>query len=235
VIDGNSLTVRTAPCPTAPAVKRNGTDLVLDYSSGSFEFPDYNSKQVSACELYGYGPKDNSTCWIQINYQGISGWLPRTRFAGGYPTAKCLDVIDQKATKLVESPGVDSLFTQCGVAPPTCFPADATARLHTGEVQPMSELQIGQKVRHVLSRQPANTQLPCTSLSLPGTAGSEWLQTAANGLPTAMALVDILASDVHLHRCTYLPAQVLALLCEHRPAPIPTSRSALLRACFYCW
>lgn len=67
-----TLTMRTAPCPSAPAVQVAGSDLVLT-SSDEFTFADKNSAQRSACGQFGFAPEDTTTCWIQVSFNGVLG------------------------------------------------------------------------------------------------------------------------------------------------------------------
>lgn len=226
---GYNLTVRTAPCPQAPPVQMNGKDLVLP-SGTAFQYTDVNSKQVSACSQYGLFPDDNTTCWIQGNYQGTLGWVPRAVAdnPAGFPTAVCSDTVGQ--TVFVDGIGVIFFVdSQCG-----CFPAGATVLLPSGEVKPVSELQLGQQVRHVLSKHPARVELPVTLLRCKGPCQRAMVTQSLAGmirveqekLPAPKAWLDIVAYDVYVS----LPAQALAGLCQHRTEPIPTAAPASMTA-----
>lgn len=137
--------MRTAPCPTAPALRANGSDIVLT-SADSFTFPDLNSWQRSACGQYGLASEDKTTCWIQIVYNGITGWVPRAVATdpGGYPDALCntfSDFPSDQEDLLVTSSAV--LSSSCV----SCFPGNAMVLVRGGTSLPMSELQLGDEVR----------------------------------------------------------------------------------------
>lgn len=159
--------MRTAPCPTAPAIQVGGRFKAEDLripAKANFTYFDMNSRQTSACSQYGYSPEDSTTCWVQGTYQNITGWVPIA--TGTYVDPVCTLAFDAQADFLV-SDGTEyyqNIFgltyfvdnikgcalptVQPELKVPYCFPGSAVVSLSDGTSLRISELNLGDKVSY---------------------------------------------------------------------------------------
>lgn len=131
-------------------MQSGGADLTLPEGT-NFTYPDLNSQVRSACGQYGYSPEDNTTCWIQIVYEGVTGWVPRavSTKADGYSSAICFITSLSDETTYVTVPEDRGYHCQLAFfVLPFCFPGDAVVMRPDGQAPTnMSQLQLGDQVR----------------------------------------------------------------------------------------
>lgn len=158
-VGNNFVTMREAPCLTAPAVKRRGQEVVIP-PGDTFEYLDRNSRQSGSCASYGFKVDANQThafCWVLGEYQGLTGWVPVQRLARdpstgeawtsalctyygyGRGTPELLVADDGSATGCAEL--TKDLTDSTG-----CFPANAEVTLRGGVTVRMSHLKLGDEV-----------------------------------------------------------------------------------------
>lgn len=156
VTKDGGLVMQSAPCPSAPAVKVGNNQVIIP-TNASFQFLDVNSRQTSACGQYGYSPEDNTTCWVQGTYQGVTAWVAVAQGAGGNVYTDPMCAYDREATEQewFVTANVSSFTSKSSCAMITgdleCFPGSSSVVLPGGQSVAMTELKLGDEVGVCLS------------------------------------------------------------------------------------